>query len=110
MVKKRSQIYFLLFLFIGCNVKSQLQAAIPARLKSNRSNLCQPSLVNFQLKQNALNAVFQKPGSHRMEHPINNISRLDFQSAQPRKSKGRAFLRSLILPGWGQHYAKSKTM
>ena len=40
-----------------------------------------------------------------------SASRFTWQEgAQAPKSKGRAFLQSLVLPGWGQHYADSKTM
>ncbi len=38
----------------------------------------------------------------------NGLAKSVFQEKPALKSRGRAFLKSLLLPGWGQHYAESK--
>lgn len=66
-------------------------------------NLLQPSLVQFQTRQVFLNLKTEGlPAAH--------LSTPSFSPAAGYKSKGRAFLQSLILPGWGQYYARSHTM
>lgn len=59
-----------------------------------------PSLSRFQFKQDIMQSIFES-GTNSAVRTI-----------QPgeQKNKARAFFQSLILPGWGQHYAESKSM
>lgn len=73
---------------------SSLMAAPP-----DSSEALTPSFSRFQLKQTAMEQAVESyaasdEGNIRLDH----------------KSRARAFLQSLVLPGWGQHYAESKTM
>lgn len=73
---------------------SQLLAAPP-----DTSNSLTPSIARFQLKQETIeNAVKSYAESYQETQVLQQ------------KSRARAFLQSLILPGWGQHYAESRTM
>jgi hypothetical protein len=68
-----------------------------------------PSLSHFHAKQVLLNARSQPAGLP--QRAAVEITAASFsQAGAGEKSKGRAFLQSLILPGWGQHYARSHTM
>ncbi len=89
---------------------NELNASAPSANVSNQKFLEQSSLVKFQFKQETLSAAF---GNGQVREGRNHFS-IPAQAAAPqnvsRKSKLRAFLQSLILPGWGQHYAESRTM
>jgi hypothetical protein len=77
-----------------------LLASTPATSAPNFS--LKPSLFTFQNKQKFLVAAAAL-GSKKFVAFSNPVL------GAP-KSKARAFLQSLILPGWGQHYAESRTM
>jgi hypothetical protein len=66
-----------------------------------------PSLGSFQHKQAFLASATETSGSSSSEH-LEKV--MLSQGGGQYKSKGRAFMQSLIVPGWGQHYAQSKTM
>ncbi len=62
----------------------------------------------FELKRQALKNV---PTTSHRSLAGNNLNYLvQTQSDVQSKSRSRAFLQSLILPGWGQRYAGSRTM
>ncbi|MFQ5677263.1 MAG: DUF5683 domain-containing protein [bacterium] len=66
-----------------------------------------PSQERFQFKQKFLQRLRERSVEQREFFAGFN----GYQSQTPlKKNKGAAFLRSLVLPGWGQHYAESKTM
>lgn len=100
MVKKTG---VLIFCAIFC---SCLSASASAPKKRGRMDL-RPSPEQFQLKQKVLNNILEQTRESR--HSLMNSSLARGQQRAAKK-KGRAFLQSLILPGWGQHYAESKTM
>lgn len=84
-------------------VASNSSATTPQEL----TRIVKSSLPQFQFKQQILKASLAHYSVREARMP-NSASQN--QSSLDRKSKGRAFLQSLILPGWGQHYAESKTM
>ena len=77
-----------------------LLASSPTKSAPNSS--LKPSLLTFQNKQNFL-AAAAAMGSKKFVAFSN-------PTLGAPKSKARAFLQSLILPGWGQHYAESRSM
>lgn len=64
-------------------------------------------MSRFELRHAALSEALV---SANLSYAAPQISFEDHYAATGRKSRGRAFLQSLLLPGWGQHYAGSKTM
>ncbi len=81
----------------------------PAAPPDDAVKLLRPALGHFQAKQVLLNARSPRVGLPR--RAAVEIAPAAFaQAGGGEKSKGRAFLQSLILPGWGQHYARSHTM
>jgi len=68
-----------------------------------------PSLPRFQLKERAYHVALEntEPGGWGMPAVRQPLLQ---ESGPARKSRSRAFFQSLLLPGWGQHYAESKTM
>jgi hypothetical protein len=87
-------------LLIFCLTSNDLLAGTPAVSLRNRFLLT--SLKKFRYKQELLHHAQVAGPAVRM---IDQKS----ETLQP-KSKGRGFLQSLVLPGWGQHYAESRTM
>lgn len=76
----------------------------------------EPAVAVNQTKQQLFGAAFQRfevrhkafESSSRLIESKNGL--LLPQSDPGMKSRGRAFFQSLLLPGWGQHYAGSKDM
>ncbi len=104
MVSARFQI--VVFFTVLCNfLPSHLALAkLPTeKAGSSNSGSLKPSLTNFHKRQDFLNSVSE---NNAVFQPRAVAS---FEQASY-KSKGRAFIQSLILPGWGQDYAESKTM
>ncbi len=63
------------------------------------------SLQRFSLRQTGLSAAIAA------QEPKKAVRMgAEMESDTPSKSRGRAFFQSLILPGWGQYYAESRTM
>lgn len=58
----------------------------------------------LKIKQEIIHAAVSRYNS--IEE--NTMAGQTFQDRPVLKSRGRAFLQSLLLPGWGQHYANSK--
>jgi len=90
-VPNRSVFVFLITLIFF----SPLQAAHP-----DSAEALTPSFARFQLKQTVMEQALESY----------TASAEETVSFRKQKSRARAFLQSLILPGWGQHYAESKTM
>ncbi|MFQ5602384.1 MAG: hypothetical protein ACE5HS_03880 [bacterium] len=84
-------------------------AGTPQLQKPSNANPLQPSQLGFELKLKALNSVVDNRYLRNESSTLSNFSANLQAKVQP-KSKGRAFLQSLILPGWGQYYAGSKSM
>lgn len=96
------------FLFGLTFVLSFTSHSIASPPASKAVNALKPSVRHFQNKQKFVNLS-------ALNSEANGNSLLYFGAAfSPQvpsyKSKGRAFLQSLILPGWGQYYAQSHTM
>jgi len=102
MVKKTS---VFILLFLGIQVFA-LAASNPYSKALDQQPLLQPSLSKFQFKQQILEAIIKKSSETNFELTFSSKG----QQTIRKKSKGQAFLQSLIVPGWGQHYAESKTM
>ncbi len=101
MVKNMFALLFLVLL-------SSTLLSAPAEKKSYRIKNLVPSLEQFKFKQKIFNSSSSEDA---------NKERLGFGSwllpenqDRASKKKGRAFLQSLLLPGWGQHYAESRTI
>lgn len=73
--------------------------------------MLRPSQSRFARKQNLLNGVLERLekglSDEKLEYTVPSPI---FTARNGLKSKGRAFLQSLVLPGWGQYYAESRTM
>jgi hypothetical protein len=87
-----------------------LTASTPSSNITARKILSESSLTKFQFKHQTLNAAFEKTQPREPFYNVSTNSETLFLQEVKKKSKGRAFLQSLIIPGWGQHYAESKTM
>lgn len=72
--------------------------------KKEKSTPLQPLQKYYELRKNSLEKSLLKI------LPSYNLKARVLLNEIPPKSKGRAFLQSLIIPGWGQYYAESKTM
>lgn len=94
---------FSIFLFLWIPVYP-LTASTPS--SSGQDQRLQPSLSKFQFRYQTLEAVLGKSPATNYELTFLNSKPQSFNE----KSKSRAFLQSLIIPGWGQYYAESKTM
>lgn len=105
MVKRLFVFTFVFIVISGGNQVVDLIAATPSMKTSEAKALLRPSLIKFQFKQQILDAAIPQT---RPPEIMN--SEINLQQEIKKKSKGRAFLQSLIFPGWGQHYAESKTM
>lgn len=71
-----------------------------------------PWFSRFEQRQAALNRALENVSAFA-DHADNSTVWLSSESPQQvfsKKSRGRAFLQSLVLPGWGQHYAESNTI
>lgn len=90
--------------FLGLLLGASNLSAFPA---TELNPIVKSSLPKFQFKQKIL--ATSLTNFSVSEEKIAESNFQDLQS-QGRKSKGRAFLQSLILPGWGQYYAESRTM
>ncbi|MFQ5754231.1 MAG: DUF5683 domain-containing protein, partial [bacterium] len=88
---------------------NDLTASTPSSNISAQRILLQSSRTRFEFKQQILNAALERMQEESFHNVLSNSETLFPQEVQ-KKSKRRAFLQSLILPGWGQHYAESKTM
>lgn len=85
-------------------------SSVPVDAHSKSALFLNHSLDQFDLRRSTLESAFAICGKHDGSREIgSNFETRSFQTTK-RKSKGRAFLQSLILPGWGQHYAASKIM
>lgn len=62
----------------------------------------EPSQEHFENRRQFIESLAANLPSSQMA--------VESDKSQMQKSRGGAFLRSLILPGWGQHYAESRTM
>lgn len=90
---------------MGCLLFSgqKLNASEPGVSAVKSQSALKPSRELFRLKQQVFESTLASPASS----PASAITLLSQVPAE--KSKGRAFLQSLILPGWGQYYAGSGT-
>ncbi len=80
----------------------------PSGEKSRRTEKLAPSFEQFTYKQQLLNSISPEvPQGLKRGLSTNGLS-TNLNRAP--KNKGRAFLKSLLLPGWGQHYAESGKM
>ncbi len=69
----------------------------------------QPSLTKFQLKHTAFDEAIERMSVFTYSN--NMMAGGEYQDfSTARKSRLRAFFQSFLLPGWGQHYAGSRTM
>ncbi|MFQ5770507.1 MAG: hypothetical protein ACE5HX_08230 [bacterium] len=96
--------HILFFVFLWIPVYPLTASTPPS--SSGQGQRLQPSLSKFQFRYQTLEAVLGKSPEANYELSFLNSNLQSFNE----KSKGRAFLQSLIIPGWGQHYAESKTM
>ncbi|MFQ6114244.1 MAG: DUF5683 domain-containing protein [bacterium] len=106
-------LYFISFSLLTFIIFTQANALIASTPSANlpaQKLLLQSSQAKFQFKHQTLNAAFEKMQPQKLFHEVSNHSEAKFPQAVNEKSKGRAFLQSLIIPGWGQHYAESRTM
>jgi hypothetical protein len=78
-----------------------LHAKEPAELH----DLYKHSFAKYQLQRETLQNVLVRQNA--VQVPLQERAP---GMAAKQKSKGRAFLQSLLLPGWGQHYAESRGM
>lgn len=85
----------------------KLSAGVPAGNALQDETPLRPSFSRFEQRQEALNHALQSTSAFAQ---ATNWTMLEDNSGVKKKSRGRAFLQSLILPGWGQHYAESKNM
>jgi len=94
-------------LFFWAALSSSLIAETP--VENNQTKYLIPSLEQFKFKRRFLNSIHSE-NAHEIQQGF-SVS-LVFSENQPGapKKKGRAFLQSLLLPGWGQQYAESRTM
>ncbi len=93
--------------FVQLALVATVYGAIGSGAKENlvSARIWPSSQERFFVKKEGLShALAQHPAS--IEPTMNIVSAPDAVV----KSRGRAFLMSLLLPGWGQHYAGSKTM
>jgi hypothetical protein len=65
--------------------------------------MLEPNRRHFEHRQQFIEAITQE-----LESTPQIV--VESKNSQSRKSRGGAFLRSLIAPGWGQHYARSRMM
>ena len=66
-----------------------------------------PSFSLYNLKENLVALTVQELNYKNEENKNPNLLQ---EKTIVKRSRGRAFLQSLILPGWGQYYAGSRTM
>ena len=97
----------LIILFLCFSVINSTPAE--PKSKTHRQTVLKPSLSLFQYKQSIFESTLANGQTNQEESALTS-NLIESKPAAKRKSKGRAFLQSLILPGWGQHYAESKTM
>ncbi len=102
MVKNMFALLFLVLL-------SSTLLSAPAEKKSYRIKNLAPSLEQFKFKQKILNSSSSEDANKERQGFANSWLLTENQGRASKK-KGRAFLQSLLLPGWGQHYAESRTI
>ncbi len=102
MVKNTFALLFLVLL-------SSTQLSAPAEKKSYRIKNLVPSLEQFKFKQKILSSSSSEDARELRLDFAGNWFSIENQT-MVQKKKGRAFLQSLLVPGWGQHYAESGTM
>ncbi|TDI83982.1 MAG: hypothetical protein E2O79_04155 [Caldithrix sp.] len=96
------------FVLFFCIVLSASLIA-ETRVENNQTQVLIPSLEQFKFKQKILNST-RFENTHELQQQFSgSLVFTENQQGAPKK-KGRAFLQSLLLPGWGQHYAESKAM
>ena len=109
MVKRLVLISFLIATTFLLKINFELEASTPPKAKINRSKTLSPSFSNFLLQQTTLKQAVVS--LKRSPQRISLLSSAEsFEQKSQQKSKGRAFLQSLVFPGWGQYYAQSKSM
>lgn len=93
-----------LWLLVVCQT---LPASQPAE---KRGTALFSDTQRFMFKQSIFEQTMGKSSAFTFAAQDNSASQqIDFAS-EGRKSRGRAFLQSLLIPGWGQYYARSKSM
>jgi hypothetical protein len=105
MVTKRRRSFFFLLILVHT---AALAATPPVGQVPTKQILS--SQERFILRHQTLQAIFAKQAGTIENASAFASKRLSNRLESVPKSKPRAFLQSLILPGWGQHYAGSKTM
>jgi len=100
MVKNTFALFFLVIL-------SSTLLSAPAEKKSYRIKNLAPSLEQFRFKQKMLNSS-SSADTNKERQGFASSWLLTENQGRTSKKKGRAFLQSLLLPGWGQHYAESR--
>lgn len=86
--------YFVLIVLFAVHFTDTLHAQVELN----------PSIDKFKTREEIINASvagYQSISETPYSKPL-------LQESPARKSRGRAFLQSLLLPGWGQYYAESK--
>jgi len=86
---------------------SSLIAETPA--EKYRTKALTPSLEQFKFKQKILNSTHAE-NTHELQRGFSGSLLFTENQHGAQKKKGRSFLQSLLLPGWGQHYTESRTM
>jgi len=88
-------------------LSSSLIAETPA--ENYRTKALTPSLEQFKFIQKILNTLHPE-NAHALQRDFSGSPVFTENQHGAQKKKGRALLQSLLLPGWGQHYAESRTM
>ncbi len=103
MVKPFDRFLFLLTLVLSSTAHSLASSPV-----TNAMTALKPPLAHFQKRQILLHFTAQT--SESIANSVGRFGTIPSSQISGYKSKGRAFLQSLILPGWGQYYARSHTM